>query len=98
MQEPLDIKMFFYFDESGSPAILGHHGKNLLEKGLTSKTFSVGYVQTANPRELFENLNKLKQEIQEDEYLRDIPSIKILRTAFMPTKIVTKSGKGSLNC
>lgn len=86
MQEPLDIKMFFYFDESGSPAILGHHGKNLLEKGLTSKTFSVGYVQTANPRELFENLNKLKQEIQEDEYLRDIPSIKNLKNGFHANK------------
>lgn len=72
MQEPIETKMYFYFDESGSPAILGHHGKNLLE----SKTFSVGYVQTPNPHELLVNLEKLRKELSEDEYLSGIPSIK----------------------
>lgn len=76
MQEPIETKMYFYFDESGSPVILGHHGKNLLENGLTSKTFSVGYVQTPNPHELLVNLEKLRKELSEDEYLSGIPSIK----------------------
>ena len=61
MQEPSETKMYFYFDESGSPAILGHHGKNLLEKGLTSKAFLVGYIQTSNPHELLVNLEKLRK-------------------------------------
>ena len=50
--------------------------KNLLENGLTSKTFSVGYVQTPNPHELLVNLEKLRKELSEDEYLSGIPSIK----------------------
>ena len=45
MKEALPQKMFYYFDESGDPKILGHRGKNLLQEGLVSKTFSVGYVE-----------------------------------------------------
>ena len=86
MQEPLDTKMYFYFDESGSPAILGHHGKNLIEEGLTSKTFSVGYIQTKNPHNLFVNLEKLRKEIQEDEYLKSVPSIRNLKNGFHANK------------
>ena len=69
-------KNVFLFWWIWSPAILGHHGKNLLENGLTSKTFSVGYVQTPNPHELLVNLEKLRKELSEDEYLSGIPSIK----------------------
>lgn len=68
MQEPLDRKMYFYFDESGSPAILGHHGKNLLEKGLTSKIFLVGYVQTENPHDFLVGLENLRRSLMHDEY------------------------------
>lgn len=68
--------MYFYFDESGSPAILGHHGKNLLATGSTTKTFSVGYVEIENPHEISVQLEKLRQELLSDEYLKAIPSIK----------------------
>ena len=86
MQEPLDKKMYYYFDESGSPSILGHHGKNLLEKGLTSKTFSVGYIQTDNPHELFVQLENLRNEIMQDEYFKGVPSINNLKNGFHANK------------
>lgn len=86
MKEPLETKMFFYFDESGSPTILGHHGKNLLELGLTSKTFSVGYIETANPHELSTKLEKLRLELLSDEYLKDVPSINNLKNGFHANK------------
>ena len=86
MQEPSGKKMYFYFDESGSPSILGHHGKNLLEKRITSKTFSVGYIQTDNPHELSINLEKLRKELIKDEYLQSIPSIKNLKNGFHANK------------
>ncbi|MBR1536813.1 MAG: DUF3800 domain-containing protein [Treponema sp.] len=86
MQEPIDTNMYFYFDESGSPAILGHHGKNLLEKGLTSKTFSVGYIQTENPHELLVNLESLRKELIGDEYLKSVPSVKNLKNGFHANK------------
>lgn len=86
MQEPLDIKMYFYFDESGSPSILGHHGKDLVKAGLTSKIFSVGYIETDNPHELYVNLEKLRKELLEDEYLSSVPSIKNLKNGFHANK------------
>lgn len=86
MQEPLDRKMYFYFDESGSPAILGHHGKNLLEKGLTSKIFLVGYVQTENPHDFLVGLENLRHSLMHDEYLAAIPSIKNLKNGFHANK------------
>ncbi len=86
MQEPSETKMYFYFDESGSPAILGHHGKNLLEKGLTSKAFLVGYIQTSNPHELLMNLEALRKEILNDEYLKSVPSINNLKNGFHANK------------
>lgn len=73
MKESQNIKMFFYFDESGSPALLGQHGKDLLKLGLTSKTFSVGYIQTSNPHKLHVDLENLRKELMEDEYLKSIP-------------------------
>ena len=67
VKEPLSQKMFYYFDESGDPKILGHRGKNLLQDGLVSKTFSVGYVEMSNPHQLLVDLENLRKELMEDE-------------------------------
>ena len=82
MKEALPQKMFYYFDESGDPKILGHRGKNLLQEGLVSKTFSVGYVEMSNPHQLLVDLEKLRKELMEDEYLKAVPSVKNLKNGF----------------
>ena len=43
MENESQSRIYFYFDESGDPNILGHHGINLLKEGKFSKTFSVGF-------------------------------------------------------
>ena len=86
MKETENIKMYFYFDEAGSPAILGHHSKNLLAQNLTSKTFSVGYIQMAEPHDFGVALENLRKEILEDEYYSSIPSIKNLKNGFHANK------------
>ena len=50
MKEPRDEKMYYFFDESGSPEILGRKGVNLVNKGTTSKVFMVGFISTTSPR------------------------------------------------
>jgi hypothetical protein len=75
MQEPLDIKMYFYVDESGDPNILGRKGKDLMAEGKVSKTFIVGYVETSDPAKLSKALEVLRTELASDEYLREIPSM-----------------------
>ena len=79
VKESLPQKMFYYFDESGNPKILGHRGKNLLNEGLVSKTFSVGYVEMYNPHQLQIDLEKLRKELMNDEYLKAVPSLQNLK-------------------
>ncbi len=75
MREPEDIRMYFYVDESGDPTILGRKGKDLLAEGSVSKVFMVGYVETANPKQIVDALNSLRTEIAADDYLYGIPSL-----------------------
>jgi len=84
MQAPADKKMYFYFDESGSPKILGRHGKNLLAQN--GHVFLVGYIQTENPHIISSELEKLRKELTEDEYLQGIPSISNLQNGFHANK------------
>ena len=86
MKEPLSQKIFYYFDESGDPKILGHRGKNLLQDGLVSKTFSVGYVEMSNPHQLLVDLENLRKELMEDEYLKAVPSVQNLKNGFHANK------------
>ena len=74
--------MYFYVDESGDPTVLGQKGKNLLQAGVVSKTFIVGYVETENPAAISASLDNLRAEIAADEYLAAIPSLKQSLTAF----------------
>lgn len=86
MQEAQDIQMYFYVDESGDPTILGRKGCNLLELGLVSKTFIVGYVETAEPAKISRELTALREEIAKDEYLAGIPSISSTLKGFHANK------------
>jgi hypothetical protein len=81
-----DKKTYFYFDESGSPSVLGHRGKNLLNIGNTSKNFMVGYIKTENPHELSVNLENLRLQLMEDEYLQSVPSVRNLKNGFHANK------------
>lgn len=75
MKKTESKKMYYYFDEAGHPNILGRKGKNLLELGLVSKVFMVGYLEIENPKELARALRDLQTQICNDEYLKEIPSV-----------------------
>lgn len=75
MKTTEDIKMYHFFDEAGDPQILGRGGINLVTEGKSSKVFSVGYLEVKDPKEVRKGLIQLQQEIINDEYLKDIPSI-----------------------
>lgn len=86
MKETENVKAYYYFDEAGDPNILGHHGVNLVESGVASKVFMVGYLETKNPKGLTKSLNALHKEICEDELLREIPSMEKTKVAFHAAK------------
>ena len=74
MQGPKDIKVNYYFDEAGDPQILGRHGVNLIDKGTSSKTFMVGYLECSNPKAVTKALTDLRETLKDDDYLSSIPS------------------------
>jgi hypothetical protein len=82
MQDAEDIKAYYYFDEAGDPQILARKGVNLVERGVSSKVFMVGYLETKNPKEFSKALIQLREEISKDEYLAGIPSIKNTKRMF----------------
>lgn len=86
MKETENVKAYYYFDEAGDPNILGRHGVNLIESGVASKVFMVGYLETKNPKELTKALNALHKEICEDELLQGIPSMEKTKVAFHAAK------------
>ena len=58
--------------------ILGHHGKNLLKEGKASKTFSVGFIKTQNPKKIAKDLQNLIEELKNDATLMamdGVPSV-----------------------
>lgn len=85
MKKTENIKVNYYFDEAGDPNILGRKGVNLIEKGQASKVFMVGYFESKNPKELSKNLESLRQEIINDDYYKEIPSIKKTAKMFHAT-------------
>ncbi|MFA6857506.1 MAG: DUF3800 domain-containing protein [Treponema sp.] len=82
MQEAEDVKAYYYFDEAGDPQILARKGVNLVERGVSSKVFMAGYLETKNPSEISKALVQLREEISKDEYLTGIPSIKKTKRMF----------------
>lgn len=86
MQKAENVKAYYFFDEAGDSQILGRKGVNLIEKGTSSKTFMVGYLETKTPKEISKKLVELRQKIADDEYLASIPSISSTKKMFHANK------------
>lgn len=86
MQKAENIKAYYFFDEAGTPQILGRHGVNLIQKGTASKTFMVGYLVVKDPASCRKALTELHDKISSDELLASIPSMHSTREAFHANK------------
>lgn len=86
MKDIDDTKMYYYFDEAGSPEILGRKGRNLVSEGKTSKIFIVGFIATANPKEINRAMQEIHNAIINDPYLASIPSMSSTKTMFHANK------------
>ena len=86
MKEVQDVKKYFYVDESGDPTVLGRGGRDLLAEGTVSRTFTVGYVETQDPKTIMKSLSELRKELAEDEYLAGVPSMVSTLRAFHANK------------
>jgi len=69
-------KVYFFIDESGDPTFYNSKGEFIVGREGCSPILMLGFIKTTDPRPIRKALIKLRKEISEDEYLKDIPSIK----------------------
>ena len=69
-------KIYCYVDESGDTVYFNRNGKDLVKSGDSSPVFIVGYFKTSEPNLITKRISSLRNEIMNDEYLKDIPSLK----------------------
>jgi hypothetical protein len=66
---------FFFVDESGDSTFFDKRGNQIVGKKGCSPILILGFITTNNPQILRAQLRRLHQQIEIDEYLKDIPSI-----------------------
>ena len=90
MKEADDVKMYYFFDEAGTPEILGRKGVNLVANGNSSKIFIVGFISTSNPKAINDKLRIIHDQIADDPYLASVPSISSTKKCFMQIRTVQR--------
>lgn len=74
---------YFFVDESGDTTFYNRKGKWIVgDKEGASKILLMGFIRTTEPEFLRRKMENLKQELQKDEYLKEIPSMKKTKIAF----------------
>ncbi len=82
MKKIQDKIAYFFVDESGDTVFYDKYGKLKLEKEGVSKMLILGFIHTHNPHTIRQTIIKLKNEIINDPYLKEIPSLKKTEIAF----------------
>ena len=76
MKEIENKKMYYFVDESGDPNFFNKKGEDLVKKGNVSKVFILGYLEIDSINVISKIIQNIKNEIKNDLYLKDIPSVK----------------------
>jgi hypothetical protein len=76
------MERYYFVDESGDPTFFGRYRKCLLGKVGCSPILLLGFIRTDNPKAIRQTMNVLHQEIANDKYYKEIPSITKTNIAF----------------
>ena len=83
MKENIYLNNYFFVDESGDTTFYNRKGEWIVGKETgASPILIMGFIRTTEPEFLRKKLNELKNEIVNDLYLRDIPSMKKTKISF----------------
>lgn len=74
--------MYFFVDEAGDPVFYNKYGQNIVGNEGCSKILLLGFIRTKNPKAIKQTLLNLREEILNDKYLANIPSISKSLVAF----------------
>lgn len=83
MKENIYTNNYFFVDESGDTTFYNRNGEWIVGKeNGSSLILLMGFIRTTEPEYLRRKLNQLRDEILNDLYLKDIPSMKKTKIAF----------------
>ena len=74
--------VWYFVDEAGDPTFYDRHGKVILGIEGCSPILILGFIETEYPEEIREALNGVKEKVEQDPYLRGIPSLSKSLRAF----------------
>lgn len=74
--------MYFFVDEAGDPTFYNKYGRFIVGEEGCSKILLLGLIRTEEPDSLRKAILSLKDEILQDPYLSQIPSMEKTRIAF----------------
>jgi len=75
-------KTYFFVDESGDPTFFNKRGECIIGQEGCSPLLIIGFITTKDPKPLRQAISTLHKEIEQDEYLKDIPSISKTNSSF----------------
>ena len=67
---------YYFVDEAGDPCFYNKHAEFIVGKEGCSKILMLGFIETDEPKAIRLELGKVREEIKNNPYLKDIPSIK----------------------
>jgi hypothetical protein len=76
MKEIMREKAYYFVDEAGDPAFYNREGEFIVGKEGCSKILMLGFVETDEPKAIRKELQKVREKIKNDPYLKDVPSLK----------------------
>ena len=82
MKEPQSGTNWFFVDESGDPTFYDRHGNLIVGQEGCSQILILGFVETQNPQPIRRAMLNLQQEVINDPYFADIPSLQKTTLAF----------------
>ncbi|KKR04215.1 MAG: hypothetical protein UT32_C0033G0008 [Parcubacteria group bacterium GW2011_GWC2_39_14] len=69
-------KKYFFLDESGDPIFFDNSGRCIVGEEGCSKILLIGFIMTDKPVHMRKEILKLRKEIMNDPYLKEVPSLK----------------------
>ena len=76
MREPKRKNAYYFVDEAGDPAFYNRNGEFIVGREGCSKVLMLGFIETEEPKVIRQELRNVREKIQNDPYLKGIPSLK----------------------
>jgi hypothetical protein len=98
MKDPKREHTYYFVDEAGDPAFYNRHGEFIVGKEGCSKLLMLGFIETDNPKTIRQELEKTRESIRNNDYLKDIPSLNKSLKFFHATDDCPEVRQAVYNC